>query len=87
MSRSTCPDCNRWRCVCLAFEAEDIQDNGPASGEAAARKGFDSSPAQPIQPVRTSPPPTYVREALRGLRAEFAERAARTARTYGRAAP
>lgn len=70
---ASCPDCNRWRCVCLDAEAADIlPEEYPPARETVQVPG-PSSPG-PGWPVRTGPPPTYVRTRLAELRDEFAKR-------------
>jgi hypothetical protein len=73
---NTCPDCDRWRCVCLDHEAADMlpEEYSPAERVVPqSRVGGSIPPAGGH--VRTGPAPTYVREKLAALREEFLTRA------------
>lgn len=60
---NTCPDCDRWRCVC---EAEtEITPVAPGASAAPA-------PWRPAPRAKVGPPPAVIRARLAALREEFA---------------
>lgn len=70
MSRSCCPDCNRWRCVCLAMEESDGGGVPLPGGLVVVHDEVTHWPR-----ARWAPCPADVRARLQALRAEFAARA------------